>query len=93
MKIPKSWLPTIAREIMEGLLKKGLIELNLPPEQARAIFEELILDELMVEDRLNLEVKEILKRYETDIERGHLDYQRLFELTKQRLIKERNLVL
>lgn len=93
MRIPKSWVPILAREIMDGLLKKGLIELNMPEEQAKATFEELILDELMVEDRLNAEVKEILKRYESDIEKGHLDYHKLFELTKQKLVKERNLIL
>ncbi len=93
MRIPKSWVPALAKEILEGLLRKGLIELNVPQEHAKAIFEELILDELMVEDRLNAEVREILKRYETEIEKGHLDYRRLFELTKQKLIKERNIVL
>lgn len=93
MRIPKSWVPALAKEIMDGLLKKGLIELNIPEEQAKAVFEELILDELMVEDRLNAEVREMLKRYESDIEKGRLDYHKLFELTKQKLVKERNLVL
>jgi len=93
MRIPKSWVPALAKQIMEGLLRKGLIKLNTPEEQARAIFEELILDELMVEDRLNAEVREILKRYESEIEKGHLDYRKLFELTKQKLVKERNIIL
>ncbi len=93
MRIPKSWVHGLSKEIMEGLLSKGLIELNLPEEQARTAFEELILDELMVEDRLNAEVREILKKYESEIEKGHLDYRKLFELTKQKLIKERNLIL
>jgi hypothetical protein len=47
----------------------------------------------MVEDRLNEEVRELLKRHASDIERGRMDYRKLFELTKQRLVKERNLVL
>ncbi|GAB4540146.1 MAG: DUF507 family protein [Thermodesulfovibrionia bacterium] len=93
MRIPKSWVPALAREIIANLLKKGFIELNAPEEQAKTAFEDLILDELMVEDRLNAEVKEILKRYESEIEKGRLDYHRLFELTKQKLVKERNLVL
>lgn len=55
--------------------------------------EAVILDELMVEDRLNDEVRAILKRYEADIEKGRLDFRRMFDLTKQKLVKERNLVL
>jgi hypothetical protein len=54
---------------------------------------QIIMDELMVEDRLNEEVRELLKKHASDIERGRMDYRKLFELTKQRLVKERNLVL
>jgi len=93
MRIPKSWVPALTKEIMHSLLKKGMIDLNVSEEEARAVFEELILDELMVEDRLNAEVREILKQYESEIEKGRLDYRRLFELTKKKLVKERNIIL
>ncbi len=93
MRIPKSWVPVMAREIMENLLKKGYIELKAPREQAGAMLEELMLDELMVEDRLNQEVREILKKYDSEIEKGRLDYRRLFEMTKQKLVRERNIIL
>ncbi len=55
--------------------------------------EEIITEELMVEDRLNDEVREILKKHSEDIERGRMDYRKLFDLTKQKLVRERNLVL
>ncbi len=55
--------------------------------------EEIITEELMVEDRLNDEVREILKKHAEDIERGRMDYRKLFDLTKQKLVRERNLVL
>jgi len=54
---------------------------------------EIILEELTIEDRLNEEVREILKSHSAEIEKGRMDYRRLFELTKQKLVKERNLVL
>ena len=93
MRIPRSWVSVMAREIGEEILKKGYITLHEPKERFIELIEELMLEELMVEDRLNEEVKEILKRYDTEIERGHLDYRRLFELTKQRLVRERNIIL
>jgi hypothetical protein len=52
-----------------------------------------MLEELTVEDRLNEEVREMLKKFEPEIEKGRLDYRKLFDLTKQKLVKERNLVL
>ena len=47
----------------------------------------------MTEDRLNAEVRELLKKYEPEIEKGRLDFKKLFDMTKQKLIKERNLTL
>jgi hypothetical protein len=93
MRIPKNWIPYIANNIIENLLKKNMIESTVPKEQLIEETEKLILDELMVEDRLNEEVREILKKYEAEIEKGKLDYRKLFEMTKQKLVKQRNLVL
>jgi hypothetical protein len=93
MRIPKTWVPYIANNIMENLLKKGLIEPTVPKEKLIEEAEKLILDELMVEDRINEEVRELLKKFETEIEKGKLDYRKLFEMTKQKLVKQRNLVL
>lgn len=93
MRIPKSWVPYIAENIVENLLKKDLIEPLVSKEELVSEAEKLILDELMVEDRLNEEVREILKKYEAEIEKSKLDYRKLFEMTKQKLVKQRNIVL
>ena len=93
MKIPKGWLHFLSREIIRDLLEKKQVELNAPKEQVTKVVEELMLEELMAEDRLNEEVREMLKKFDSEIEKGHLDYRRLFELTKQKLVKERNIVL
>ena len=52
-----------------------------------------ILEELSVEDRLNAEVRQLLNVYEQDIERGHMDYQRMFTLVKSKLARERGIIL
>lgn len=93
MRIPKSWVPLITRKIIDDLLKKGLIESLLPVELLISEAEKLIMDELMVEDRVNEEVRELLKKYTTEIEKGRLDYRRMFELTKKKIVKERGLIL
>jgi hypothetical protein len=51
------------------------------------------MDELMAEDRINDEVREILRKHNSEIERGKVDYRKLFELTKRKIVKERNLIL
>lgn len=93
MRIPKTWVTVIAKEIIEELLKKDLIELQAPKEKITELLHELMLEELMVEDRLNDEVREMLKKFDSEISKGRLDYRRLFDLTKQKLVKERNIIL
>jgi len=93
MRVPKSWVPLVAKEIMEELIKRNMIELQEPREKITELLFELILEELSVEDRLNEEVREMLKKFDSEISKGRLDYRRLFDLTKQKLVKERNIIL
>ncbi|MBI4654775.1 MAG: DUF507 family protein [Nitrospirae bacterium] len=93
MRIPKAWLSIIAKKIIEDLIGKKLIEINTSKDEVIKLLNELMLSELMAEDRLNEEVRELLKKYDSEIEKGRLDYRKLFELTKQKLIKERNIIL
>lgn len=93
MRVPKGWVPVLSKEIVQELLKRELVELVMPREEAVALLSGLILEELMIEDILNAEVREMLKKYDSEIEKGRLDYRRLFEMTKQKLVKERNIVL
>lgn len=93
MRVPKSWIPILARKITSNLIQKGLVVIEVPENKLSEWIERFILEELMVEDRLNDEVKELLSKHASDIERDRMDFRRLFELTKQKLVRERNLVL
>lgn len=93
MRIPKNWVPILAKKIVENLISKDMIEPAVQTKNLIEAAERVIIDELMVEERLNEEVWQLLKKYEAEIQRGRLDYRKLFEMTKQKLIKERNLIL
>lgn len=93
MRIPKTWVPHIARRVVEKLVSEGFVQPNVSEEALGGAVEEMILDELMVEDRINEEVREILKQFESEIDKGRLDYRRLFDLTKQKIVRERNIIL
>jgi hypothetical protein len=93
MRIPKTWVPVLAKQIMEELMRKESVEMNESLEHVTKELEGLLLEELMVEDRLNDEVRELLKQYDSEIEKGRLDYRRLFDMTKQKLVRERNIII
>ena len=93
MRIPKSWVPMLAKKIADNLVKKDLVESLVPVATLIVETERLLLEELTVEDRLNEEVRQILKKFEPEIEKGRLDYRRLFDMTKQKIVRERNVIL
>lgn len=93
MRIPKSWVHVMTREIAKEILDKDFFELKVSEDQFKHLLEELILEELMVEDRLNDEVRDMLKKYDSEIEKGNLDYRRVFDMTKQKLVRERDIIL
>jgi uncharacterized protein len=93
MRIPKSWVPILAKRIADSLIGRGLVESLVPVETLAAETERLLLEELTVEDRLNEEVRQVLKKFEPEIEKGRLDYRRLFDMTKQKLVREKNIII
>ncbi|MCL5024471.1 MAG: DUF507 family protein [Nitrospirae bacterium] len=93
MRVPKTWVPLIAKKVVDDLLVKKMIAPKVAADELLTETEKLILEELMVEDRVNDEVREILKKYTGEIEKGRLDYRRMFELTKKKIIEERGIVI
>jgi hypothetical protein len=93
MRIPKTWVPLMAKKIVDNIISKNLVKPTVSVEKLLSETEELIMQELTVEDRLNEEVREILKKHSLEIQQGRLDYRKLFDLTKQKLVKEKNIVL
>jgi hypothetical protein len=93
MRIPKEWITVISKEILNGLLEKEIIDLDVPKEKAEGIIYQTIVEELMIEDRLNDEVREILKKFDSEIESGNLDFRTLFDMTKKKLVRERDIII
>ena len=93
MRIPKSWVPFLAKKIVDHIISKELVKPAVSTDKLLSGTEELLFDELGIEDKLNEEVRELLKKYGPEIEKSRLDYRKLFELTKHKLVKERNLIL
>lgn len=88
-------------EEMRGLsdfLSKMILDKNLLLKQAKredislAIYA-IIAEDMKLEDRLNEEVKDIMERYDSELKSGKLDYNKLFNMIKQQLIKERKLII
>ncbi|OGW49426.1 MAG: hypothetical protein A2Z50_07140 [Nitrospirae bacterium RBG_19FT_COMBO_42_15] len=93
MKLSKERISFISKELVNKLIERKYVEPLIPKEQFVSRFEHIITDELMLEDKINQEVKELLKVYEKEIDKGDIDYSKMFNMIKNKLIKERGVVL
>lgn len=94
MKLSKERIGFLAKAVVDGILKGRLVD---PAEKKREgllrKIEGIIFEELMVEDRLNAEVEEILNSHYKEIEKGEVDQRKMFQMVKNQLARERGIVL
>ncbi len=93
MRLSKEMIRHIAGVIASNLESKGMARHVKPKDAVALRIAELITEDLAAENRLEEDVRNVLASYESEISKGGLDYRRMFELTKQKLAKERGIVL
>jgi len=93
VRLSREMIKHIADAITANLESKGLAEYDVSKDAISTKIAETITADLMAEDKLNEEVKKLLAAHEAEISKGQMDYRKVFELTKQKLAKERGIVL
>jgi hypothetical protein len=83
----------LAQAVVRDLRDKGCIQVLGEREKVEEIVREVITEDLQVEDRLNDEVKALLRAFSNEFSRGEADYHKMFTMVKRRLVQERGLIL
>lgn len=92
MKLSRSLVDHISFQVVRALAREGAIEVQDKAGLAGALVEALTED-LMVEDRLNEEVREIMNNYADEMTRQGVNYHEMFKKIKQELVRKRKLIL
>ena len=90
MLLSRELIAYISRELIRRLTPQ-IIEVNSPQLGAQAVTG-IIEEELMVEDRLNEEVREILSQYSDYMRREGVSYQEMFRKIKNTLVAQRKFI-
>ena len=93
MRLNTTRIHQMAATVVERLEARGLLQVSGKPDPVVQQVEAAITTELQVEDRLNADVREMLKQFEREFSEGRADYQKMFSMVKKKLIKERGIVL
>jgi uncharacterized protein len=93
MRIQKELTELLAKKIVKSLIDKDLVIWEESTEKLQSIVIDIITEDLMVEDLLNEEVKTLLESKTDEYERDMMDYGRVFQMVKSKLVRERGLIL
>lgn len=93
MKLSKDMVRYLSDKIVEYLTEKEMIEYDCEIKSVEDLVEGAITNDLMVEDQLNDEVKEILREQEEIIDENNINYRKVFQMIKNKLARERGLIL
>jgi hypothetical protein len=92
VKLAPLFVDYISTQIVSGLVRDGVIQVADPDSAADTVARAFAAD-LMVEDRLNEEVREILKTHSDEMTRRGVQYHEMFKMIKAELVRKRKLIL
>jgi hypothetical protein len=93
MRLSKERVRHMAEAVVARLVQDGHVAVGGAQKPLVEALNHAVTEELSVEDRLNSEVRQLLKAYEHQIEAGQVDYQKMFTMIKQKLVRERGIIL
>ncbi len=93
MRLSKERVRHIAESLTGQLQESGHLEVVGDRKAVIEVLDQAITHELSAEDRLNAEVRQLLKAYEQQIDQGQVDYHKMFQMVKQKLVRERGIIL
>jgi hypothetical protein len=93
MRLSKELIKHIAGALAANLEFRGLVKYEVPKSAIAEKIGDVITVNMLEEDKLNKDVEKMLAAHEAEIAKGNMDYRKVFELTKQKLAKDRGIVL
>ena len=92
MGLQRDYVRYLSRRVVDELIKREMIEIPVQSplrDQVLAVMEE----ELSVEDRINEEARSLLQQYAEYMRQSGVSYHEMFKMVKNRLVKEKKVIL
>jgi hypothetical protein len=92
MRLTSDEIEYISRKIVKTLTGEGKLQMDSDARVMESIGK-VITEELMVEDKLNEEVREVLIQHASEMERSNITYTEMFKMVKKKLAREKGIIL
>jgi hypothetical protein len=92
MSLRREYVQLLSRKIVEELVEHEMIEVPEGFDLVEQVYQ--VMDaEINLEDKINEEVRLLLNQYQDQMRQSGASYQEMFKLIKNKLVRERKLVL
>lgn len=91
MRVPKRMADDMAAQIVQDLLARNFID-HPGKDRLLQLVTNVLIEELMVEDKVEEEVRQILSTHVDEIQAANVQYHEMFKKVKAKLQRERNLI-
>jgi len=92
MHLPREYVAYMAKQLMKRLTAAKLVQYE-QAEYVTEVVSQVMLDELLIEDRLNDEVRKILEEHGDEMKRMGASYEEMFKKVKKHLVRDRKVIL
>ncbi len=92
MQFPRDYVAYMAKQVLKRLTTAGLVQYD-QPEYVTEVMNQVMLDELSVEDKINDEVRKILEEHGNQMKELGATYEEAFKAVKKQLVRDRKVIL
>lgn len=92
MRLSENQVRQICQKVLQTLRAKQLIHLIKNETEVLARMEQIFITDLKVEDAINREAEKLVEQYAAKAGMS-IDREKLFQMIKKQIIKDRNLVI
>ena len=92
MQFQREYVAYMAKQVLKRLSEDGLITYE-QPDYVTEVINQVMLEELSLEDRINDEVRKILEQHGNEMKELGATYEDAFKAIKRELVRQRKAVL
>lgn len=92
MRLSEFQVKVLCQKVLVALKSKKLIQFKKPEMEVLARMQEIFIKDLKVEDQINQEAEKILAQYEAQMG-DKIDRQKMFQMIKKQLIKDKGVIV
>ena len=93
MRLKKEQIQKLAHRVTQALSQSPDVKFKVSADQIDLGIQEIIFKNMNDEELIDAQVKKLMGQYESQIASGQLDRQKVFQMIKKQIVKEKNFIL